>query len=145
MTHLRLVTLAAATALLLGCAYANINDHVQFYEGDAQTDQRTALIQGGSLHYDSHVRDRVRLVKINQRTLPDDGANQLPGADSATVLPGFYTVDVVYLNGPLRETETLKISAHPGCKYRIAAYYWQQQVVFDVLPSLHGGRDVKGC
>ncbi len=149
--HLRSLLPGTLTLLLAACAFANINDHVQFYEGDPQPDLRTALIQGGSLHHDGPHGDPVRIVAINDKPLPNQAEGSGEGADSASVLPGIYAVKVLYYSpGPRADVQTydtLRIDAHPGCKYRVVANLSRsrQAVVFDVLPSANGVGDPRLC
>jgi len=141
-------TLALALA---ACAGANINDHVQFYDGDAQADVNTALIKGGSLHHDGSHGDPVRIIAVNDKPLPNVADGSGEGADAVSVLPGVYSVKVLYRGADpqagVNTYDTLRINAHAGCKYRVVAYVARagQAVVFDVLPSAHGAADPTQC
>jgi len=140
----------ALALALVACAGANINDHVQFYEGAAQPDAGTALIKGGSLHHDGSRNDPVRLIAVNGKVLPSLADGSAEGAEEVAVLPGSYDVKVLYRQGDpqagLPIYDVLRINAHAGCKYRVVAYARPgQEVVFDVLPSARGVTDPALC
>lgn len=141
--------LLAMAGALAACAYANVNGHVQFYSGNERPDTDVALIKGETTPR-AEGTARVRLIAINGRQLTSDAGANLPGAESASVLPGTYTLNVMFLPANPRlppVSDNLTLNLHPACEYQVIASWNHQRhgFIFDVLPSQHGPVNPQTC
>lgn len=131
--------------LLSGCA--NTNGYVQMYQGNEVTPNMKSMIKGVYGYRDgSLANEMVRIVEVNGHKVPHQWG-VAEGADKISLLPGTYTVKILWVHG--RESidyytyGTLKIVAKPNCTYNIHSKVSvkNQDVYFGVIsmPSMAEG------
>ncbi|MBC7750638.1 MAG: hypothetical protein H7Z73_02815 [Candidatus Saccharibacteria bacterium] len=131
--------------LLVGCA--NINGYVKMYQGNEVTPNMKSIIKGVYGYRDgSLANEMVRIVEVNGRKVPHQWG-VAEGANMVSVLPGTYTVKVLWVHGyqsiDYYSYDTLKIVAKPNCTYNIHSKISvkNQDVYFGVIsfPSMEIG------
>lgn len=131
--------------LLAGCA--NINGYVKMYQGDEVTPNMKSMIKGIYGYRDgSLANEMVRIVEVNGRRVPHQWG-VAEGANMVSVLPGTYTVKILWVHGrksiDYYTYDTLKIVAKPNCTYNIHSKVSvkNQDVYFGIIsmPSMETG------